>query len=416
MANLHTPTVTIETYPRYVAALEGQSVDIRGQFSDQDEDDLDYILRINSQVVSEGRAHYVNGYEQLSYATKPGDLNPGRNGIALSASDGVHMASASQMLHVDENITYPTKELEVTVKGICYSPGLNAWVHDFPVYPEPVVEEHMTVIRDELGCNGIKLFGDLNDAMITCARLASARSFDQILLAPMYIDASPEKYCEEFEELSKAAEALRQDCQNVRLLIGNELAGVVRGIIPGDTYTERARNIGKVTDWGPALEKLLKELLYIARKHFRGMVSYAAGNWEGVDWRQLDVDFICENEYKDWYHTNVWLRNRIGTLKRYGKPVHVTEFGTSTFEGADQYGGGGWLEAGTYSEEAQASYIRDYLEFFNQLGIDGCCLFEFTQNTDYNPPIDMGIMKFIDERHFIRKKAFYMYKSYQRSP
>jgi hypothetical protein len=91
----------------------------------------------------------------------------------------------------------------------------------------------------------------------------------------------------------------------------------------------------------------------------------------------------------------------------FGKPVHITEFGCATYEGAFQLGGAAYRSSGGYDEDAQAVGIRRYLEVINQCGVDGCFLHQFRGGGTYVS----SRFSIVEDAH--RKKAFYVYKSYQ---
>lgn len=128
--NLYAPTAKLETDPKYIAALEGQAVEMRGELFDKDRDDLEYALLVNNKTVSEGIAHYTEGYANVRYSVEPSELNLGPNEVGLTVSDGEHVVTDGKPLYVDENVAYPTNELAVPIKGIMYDIDIRLYIKD----------------------------------------------------------------------------------------------------------------------------------------------------------------------------------------------------------------------------------------------------------------------------------------------
>jgi hypothetical protein len=217
-------------------------------------------------------------------------------------------------------------------------------------------------------------------------------------------------FASKFEELRKKSHHI-----DFELSVGNELSIESSGFIEGEFYGERKDKLQK-NMWTRSLEKrfhaFLQELLDITRENFHGDISYSAGAWENVPWDTLDFDVIGETLYFSKEPLSDYV-NKISTLQGYGKPVHVKEFGTSTYEGANIFIGRRTLRIPPwayrmYDENAQAEYVKTYLDIFNETSIDGCFLYEFEAREPRNL-LEFGIVDMPLKR---RKKAFYMYKSY----
>jgi beta-glucosidase/6-phospho-beta-glucosidase/beta-galactosidase len=163
---------------------------------------------------------------------------------------------------------------------------------------------------------------------------------------------------------------------------------------------------------------LLQDLVKISSNHSEGPISYAAGFWEvdAVPWERFDV--IGVNAYvqpKD-NQTEDAVVSKLKGLKGYSKPVHVTEFGCCSYTGAAECGGGGAYSDGPYDEDEQANYYRRYLDLINRVKVDGCFTWIFSEVYAWDEGKSVRGFSIINNITESRKKAFYVYKSYQRSP
>ena len=118
-------------------------------------------------------------------------------------------------------------------------------------------------------------------------------------------------------------------------------------------------------------------------------MAYAAIPFERVDWTPFDyigVDLYRSIEVADRY------RDGIRTLVAQGKPVAITEIGTTAYRGAGDKGARAgeiveWDEAtgrplrlnGEYErdEVEQVRYLREVLDIFDAEGVDSAFVFTF---------------------------------------
>jgi hypothetical protein len=341
---------------------------------------------------------------------------------------------------------YPPQKLRVRIKGVCYCVGTGEATggHAYRLSDEDMKKD-VGDIHGTLGCNGIKIYGDNQERIVKCARMAIEKGFDRILLLPWYVEATHDELVKEQGKLAKKAEELRKEAgDKIVLMIGNELTVSSVGIYPGGSYWARSNQIAELQnneECKKKLEELVRDLTDVSRKEgFGGDLSYAPGTWEWwLPWDKLDLDILGDNLY--WYGefgnpedpNNIWFRH-VKHYKRYGKPYYDTEFGSPPMKGAFDMGASTWMDLGTVAravdEDAQAESDGKYMELFNKaddmgLTVDGCFLFRYFGGPDGhnpyaawedcavvvpeysttlgNPPVD----------HW--RKAFYMYKSYQRS-
>jgi len=147
------------------------------------------------------------------------------------------------------------------------------------------------------------------------------------------------------------------------------------------------------------------------RAVFNCRISYAAGTWEDVEWDKLPFDIAAMNIYLNSGNREEVLK-RISDLRKTGRPVWVTEFGSCTYQGAFQYGATAYeyLDYQPYSQEEQAAVIEVTLLLLNSANVNACFLWKYkAYKTDDRG--NYGILKF-DGARFNRKPSFYIYQSY----
>ncbi|TCK92564.1 membrane protease YdiL (CAAX protease family) [Natranaerovirga hydrolytica] len=316
--------------------------------------------------------------------------------------------------------------------GTSYVPGQSSrpnW------YPE-VMRREIQVIRDELHCNSILIFGNDLKRLVECAEEA-LKSGLYVWLQPRLMNSQQTEMISNLKEVSKAAEKLRQKYQNIGLNIGCELSFFTAGSIPGRDFSHRAKILGFLAPLLPLfnwrLNKLLRKAAAVARSHFNGSISYGAGTWEDVDWSQFDM--IGLNYYLDSTNQTNYV-NSLRKFYKYDKPIVITEFGCCSYEGAEFKGASGadiqdWMEINhrkldgiyTRNEQVQADYIGSLINLYEQEGLYGafvCMFIEGDSPYSEDPLYDLdrasfGIVKpyplesgkLADEGYWQRKQAFY---------
>ncbi|MEM4246100.1 MAG: hypothetical protein QW390_02265, partial [Candidatus Bathyarchaeia archaeon] len=215
---------------------------------------------------------------------------------------------------------------------------------------------------------------------------------------------------ERVSKFTVKAERLRRLSDSVELWVGNELTIDALGIRKGATYVERV-TANDPPNVKTILNNFLNRLITVSRANFNGKITYAAGLWEPVEWRRHDFDIIGSNEY--FWPNRDSIKDKINRLKRFNKPVYITEFGSCTYEGACKWGGAGSFHdtKHPYDEDEQVNCIEKYLKIFNGK-VHGCFLWIYRENE----PRYFGIVTSSLGGVNKRKKGFYMYKSYRRSP
>jgi hypothetical protein len=421
--NLYAPSTRLEIDPKYIAALEGQPVNIQGVFFDQDRDDLDYTLLINDRAVGQGTARYVDGYSPVLYTTKPGELNLGQNDAVLTVSDGQHMVSDGKQVHVDEDVAYPEKALKIPIKGIVYCPGT---VEEFyQMSPtEDQMKEHLLMIKNELGCNGIRIMGDQDDMSYKCAQMAIDLEYECIVLSPFWINKTAKETVQRMRVFAKRGEELRSQYDAVQLNLVEEPSTTPRGILDDDpswiVRTSKIPQLWPSKNWHGKYQGFLRDLIDASRD-FNGKKLIGVGSWEwaAADWAHLDVDILGDShywysDYGDWRDPSNYYVEHMRWVKQFRKPYYITEWGSCTYRGAWERGADAWRDAANrvYDEDEQVIAIQRYVEMLNNpsVSIDACFLQEFWDNEPSSVG-EYGIIKPTTGHMWLRKKGFYTYKS-----
>ena len=346
---------------------------------------------------------------------------------ALGASALVPMRglSASAQSAIPQSIVPSTTRAasshRLTVKGMTYDTGTDytpQWgILTRQVWEIERVRQEMAVIRRDLHCTDVCLFGTVIDRLIEAAVIAREEGL-HVWLQPRLIEAEQDALLDHLNEAAMAAERVRTDSGHVALNVGVELSLFAAGIIPGATFPERMvtwlETLHELQTYNKRLNALLGEMVAVSRGVFSGSLTYGSGEWEGVDWSAFD--FLGIDLYRDAYNRDTYPQ-RVRDLRRHGKPVLITEFGCCTYEGAEDAGGSGYdiidweqdppVLNGDYvrSEEVQAETIGELLEIYEAEGVHGAFVFTFVEvGQTYSPDplydLDMasfGIVKFLPE-------------------
>ena len=299
----------------------------------------------------------------------------------------------------------PLPRRELPIKGILYDvgssymPGQNSrarWV------PETVREE-LRVIDEELHCTTVTLFGRDLDRMEEAARIALDRGLE-VWLQPRSMDAGHEEVIAHVERAADLAERLRlEHPDRVVLSVGCELTILNRGIVPGPNMDVRVWMLNIYALVMPyvngKLNRLLRRVAATARARFQGPLTYASGTWESVDWAPFDI--IGVDYYLDVLTRGTY-RQGLRALRRFGKPVVVTEFGCCSYQGARAKGGSGgdimlWHDLNdrrirrghVRDENVQAEMIDELLDVYETEDVHGAFLCMFIEgDCHYSPDPD----------------------------
>ncbi|MEI5101909.1 abortive phage infection protein [Streptomyces sp. PmtG] len=244
-------------------------------------------------------------------------------------------------------------------------------------------------IRRTLHANSTVAFGTGVERLAATAEEAAGHGM-HVWLQPRLADVPERDILDHLAETGRRAERLRRQGARVCLSVGCEFVLFVPGIVPGDNAFERVENMLK-GNWDPAaaqrkLDRLIPLAARTARRVFRGPVTYGAAHGDEVDWSLFDV--VSVNYYSSFADPRGYAKE-LRPYRRWGKPVAITESGTCTFRGAAGEGGMGWnivdytkpkpeIRPGyVRSERAQARYLTQVLNVFEQLDLYAAMVYQF---------------------------------------
>jgi hypothetical protein len=397
---------------------------------------------------------FVNGQEMSTDTDYSLRLTPGDYQVGLAVSDGrkedfrektvtipaipeISPVSAEEIVSVDpaDLPEYPKKQLKIPIKGINVSIGcsyVGYLSHNDAFFP-PVMDdellEQLLVVRDEIGCNGVRLFGNENERMLSAVQIAKDLHFSSIMCSPRYIEADLKAIIDLISPFAEELETLRDN--SIILSVGNELSLDAFGLMPGETYGDRQawmdghwaeytskKRQEKVNEW-------LREIVQSVRPRFRGTLTYSPIVGEEVQWNNIGFDVVGTNNYyaTHWDKPEDYLE-RINNLCKVGKPTYLTEWGYFTFRECLEYGGAGWTYLNNpgdpyyhgdkpvdYSQQAQAQAIDECVRLLNQTRLNGIYLYAFVEKKP-DDAASTGVLKFDQAGPSERKQSFYRYKSY----
>jgi hypothetical protein len=310
-------------------------------------------------------------------------------------------------------------------KGICYDTGfINKGNYSRKAFDPDVVRRELRIIREDLHCNAVRITGGDPERLEVAATLAAEAGLE-VWFSPFTCDLSTDEMLTLLADCAERAERIRRRGSDVIFVTGAELSLMTKGFLPGDTIGERVKllktpeRLREVVAGLPhRVNDFLSAAVACVRERFGGKVTYAAIPFEGVDWTPFDVisvDFYRSAELADRFATAV------GTLVARGKPVAITEFGSTAYRGAADKGARGgfvieWDEDtatplrldGEYirDEAEQAQYVRELLQVFDAAGVDTTLVFTFAgydlpHRADPRHDLDMasyGVVKILEGR------------------
>jgi len=309
-------------------------------------------------------------------------------------------------------------------KGICYDTGFfNRGVSTHEPFDPEVVERELHIIREDLHCTAVRLTGgDLERLKIAAGHAAAAGL--EVWISPFTTDLTGDELLDFLAALADHAEGLRRQGAEVVLLTGSELSIVNRGIVPGETFEDRANlltpsnpQLGQLLAAVPArVNDLLAKAVTVVRERFGGKVSYASLPFERVDWTPFDI-VSTDAGYRSTETADRYADN-LRALGAHGKPVAITEFGCCTYTGAADQAGHDIIEwdtatvspAGldgdyTRDEDEQATDLRELLDILTAEDVDSAFVYTFARydlphRSDPDADLDLascGVVKVLED-------------------
>jgi hypothetical protein len=308
-------------------------------------------------------------------------------------------------------------------RGIGYDTGFSFDGVSRRPFDHAVVRRELQIIRDDLHCTAVRLFGNDLDRLESAAGFAAELGLE-VWFSPFTYQLGPEDMLDLLADGAERAERIRRRGAEVVFVTGAELSLFNTGFLPGDSLEERT---GSLLQRRPEVHELLAGVPArinaflaraeaVVRKRFGGKVTYASVPFERVDWTPFDIVSVDAHRSKEVAHV---YRQGIRALVARGKPVAITEFGCTTFHGAADHGarGGEIVEYdgavpvrldGDYvrDEREQATYLRELLDVFVAEGVDAAfaCTFVcygYPHRSDPREDLDMaswGVVKVLEHR------------------
>ena len=294
------------------------------------------------------------------------------------------------------------------LRGINYDTGFGGAVGDRSrrEFEPAVVRRELEIIATDLHCDTVRISGDDPDRLVVAAHAAIDAGL-RVWFSPFPMDLAPPQLTPYFAGCARRAEEIRARDPETVFVLGCEMSLFCTGFVPGAVLMERLRNATDPAAWAGFEREwdfaaMLRDLTKTAREHFGGQVTYAAGDWEEIDWAEFD--FAAVNLYRSAANAEDFARHVRGH-RSHGKPLVVTEFGCCTHRGAADAGGTGWtivdFEAdpralnGDYvrDEAGQAAYFTELMDVFEAEGVHGAFWFTFA---GYECPSDPAPRRDLD--------------------
>jgi hypothetical protein len=275
-------------------------------------------------------------------------------------------------------------------RGINYDTGvMPTGVLNRPEFDHDVVRREMAVIARDLHCRAVRITGAHADRIAFAAECAIEQGLE-VWFSPFPCNLTPEEMLPYFADCADRAEKLRERSDDVVLVLGCEFS-LFAAILPGANVLERIANMSKPETWTTGdplgdLRRFFVDVTSEARRRFHGRLTYAAGEWEDVDWSLFDL--VSIDAYRSADNAGQFLEI-VRKQFEHGKPVAVTEFGSCTYQGAADRGGQGWAIVewtadpprltGEFvrDESVQTTYFRELLDIFEAEGVDTAFWFTF---------------------------------------
>ncbi|MDA3647016.1 abortive phage infection protein [Saccharopolyspora indica] len=297
---------------------------------------------------------------------------------------------------------------DLTLRGVSYDTGSNFNTGQGElsrvVWSNARMREEIAAIDRQLHCNSVTVYGSEIDRLTETAEAAAERGL-HIWLQPRLMDVGQDEVLDHLAEAAELAERLRTDGAAVTFSVGCVHLVSTPGLLDGDTYHERMANIHAGADHNflrptatadlargaERLNEFLGRAVEVTRGRFGGPVSYAAAPFEDVDWRPFDL--VGLTYYFSYHPTRAGYAAELGKYREWGKPVVISEYGTTTYRGAAERALLAFdivdrtqevptvYDGVVRNEQAQANFHVRMLTMFAELGMHGATVCEFIHPT-----------------------------------
>lgn len=315
-------------------------------------------------------------------------------------------------------------------KGMTYDTGfIRNGGNSREAFDPSRVKKELGIIRNDLNCNAVHIVGGDPDRLEIAARFAAEFGME-VWFSPYPLKQTTNQILGLFTDCAERAERLRTEGAEIVFVAGVELSVMNRGFIDGDDVNSRLGRLLAAPDGreerlakvSRRLNAFLDEAASAVRERFRGRVTYAAIQFEAVDWEPFD--FVTVELIRSAAVAEIF-RSGVHTLVTQNpKPVAITGFGTATWRGAgdmaprsmeiiqnDPETGAPTRLSDVFErdEDGQAKYLGELLEIFDSEGVDSAFIFLFAlDNLPHRPDGDprddldlasLGIVKVLEDRN-----------------
>ncbi len=252
-------------------------------------------------------------------------------------------------------------------KGIGYDTGFSFDGVTRRPFDHEVVRRELQIIRDDLHCTAVRLFGNDLDQLEFAARHSADLGLE-VWFSPFTNQLGPEEMLSLLADGAERAEQIRRSGAEVVFVTGAELSLFNSGFLPGDSLEERTDRLLRrepgtrelLASLPSRINDFLSRAIAVVRERFGGKVTYASVPFEGIDWTPFDIVSVDLHRSKEIAHI---FQQSVRALVAQGKSVAITEFGCATHRGAADHGGRGGGEMieydGTTPVRLNGDYIRD---------------------------------------------------------
>src|SRR5574340_914016 len=192
-------------------------------------------------------------------------------------------------LYNAESAVQPKRSLRA--KGIGYDTGFSFDGITRRPFDHEVVRRELQIIRDDLHCTAVRLFGNDLDQLEFAARYAAALGLE-VWFSPFTYQLGPEEMLNLLADSAERAERIRSRGAEVVFVTGAELSLFNSGFLPGGSLEERAGNLLRrepgtrelLAGLPARINDFLARAVAVVRERFSGKITYASIPFEGVDW------------------------------------------------------------------------------------------------------------------------------------
>ena len=255
-----------------------------------------------------------------------------------------------------------------------------------------LVAYDMSVIANILRANAVRIEGEDIHRLVAATRIAHSRGL-KVLFNPWKMNVGEDEVVSYMAEAAKAAEALRQEGMDLVFVAGCEYSLFnVASLMSMGQGKDMAAFQRSLQERYKDLNRILARVSQVVRRNYKGLVSYASGTWEDVDWSLFDIVGV------DYYRDRQTAEDYVNGIQRYaqhGKPVVVMEVGCCAYRGAARMGSAGHTvlqgttpdgKTGIYQggtppirdEREQADYVQTQIELLKDTEISGLFVYVFS--------------------------------------